>query len=583
VILILVTMVGLGFYLSFSLRQSYLKTLNENLVRQTRLVADAYQLLALHGIQSDEQGTLASRWAGQTGARVTIIAANGLVLADSHEDPSGMDNHANRPEVIQALETGSGSSTRYSVTTGRQTIYTAVAVSLDSGERVVVRLSVPSEQAATNLNELQNFLTGASLLASVVAVLLAIWIASDTTRPVRQLTEVVSRLANSDLSADQIPRSIIPTNSEEISRLVQAFNLMSTRLRSQITALDIERKKNAAVLQEMTDGAVIVDEQGHIQMINHAAEEMFSVQVDHSLGRSLAEALRHHQVVELWQRCLDSQEPTNSLIEISTNRLYLQGQASPLDPFLPGNILLIFQNLTRQRYLETVRRDFISNISHELRTPLASLKALTETLQTGALEDPPAAHRFLQRMETEVDALIQMVAELLELSRIESGRVPIQFRPTRPEDIVFPAVERLRLQAERARLSLHIECPDDLPDILADSTRLEQVMVNLLHNAIKFTNPGGAITVRAYLNLKDSAPEPAVYFSVSDTGVGISSEDLPRIFERFYKTDRARSGGGTGLGLAIARHMVEAHHGRIWADSLEGQGSTFYFYIPRAN
>jgi two-component system phosphate regulon sensor histidine kinase PhoR len=241
---------------------------------------------------------------------------------------------------------------------------------------------------------------------------------------------------------------------------------------------------------------------------------------------------------------------------------------------------MVLTNLSRQRYLETVRRDFVSNISHELRTPLASLKALTETLQSGALDDPPAAQRFLQRMETEVDALTQMVAELLELSRIESGRVPMEMRQTRAQDIITSSVDRLRMQAERARLKLIIDLPEDLPEISADPARLEQVMVNLLHNAIKFTPPGGEICIRARTTVDESTQKPVLIFSVQDTGVGIPADMLPRIFERFYKGDRARSGGGTGLGLAIARHTVEAHQGKIWAESETGKGSTFYFSIP---
>jgi two-component system phosphate regulon sensor histidine kinase PhoR len=230
--------------------------------------------------------------------------------------------------------------------------------------------------------------------------------------------------------------------------------------------------------------------------------------------------------------------------------------------------------LTRVRRLETVRRDFISNVSHELRTPLASLKALTETLQQGALEDPPAARRFLGRIETEVDALTQMAQELLELTRIESGQVPLEFIAAAPQDLLASAVERMRAQAERAGVGLRTECPSGLPEVRTDPPRLEQVLVNLIHNAVKFTRPGGEVVLSAQL-----AGE-FVCFSVRDTGVGISADDLPRIFERFYKADRARSGGGTGLGLSICRHLVEAHGGRIWAESEEGRGSTFYFTLP---
>ncbi len=228
------------------------------------------------------------------------------------------------------------------------------------------------------------------------------------------------------------------------------------------------------------------------------------------------------------------------------------------------------------RRLEMIRRDFVSNVSHELRTPLASLKALTETLQEGALEDPPAARRFLLRMENEIDNLTQMVQELLELSRIESGKVPLKRVSIEPLELASQAVDRMLVQSERAGVQLRLECPAGLPNVSADPTRMEQVIVNLIHNAIKFTPPGGEIVISAYLNTK------VVVFSVQDTGAGIDPELLPRIFERFYKADRSRSSGGTGLGLSIARHMVEAHGGRIWADSKIGQGSTFYFSLPLA-
>jgi two-component system phosphate regulon sensor histidine kinase PhoR len=346
------------------------------------------------------------------------------------------------------------------------------------------------------------------------------------------------------------------------------------------------------VLKEMTDGVVIVDSHGRVSMINPAVESMFAVSQKKVLGKTLAEGFRHHLLVELWEHCKETGQIQSAPLEMPANRLYLQGVASPLSDSLPGSTLLLFQNLTRQRYLETVRRDFISNISHELRTPLASLKALNETLQESALDDPPAARRFLRRMEGEVDSLSQMVAELLELARIESGRVPLQMQPTAPSDIVFKAVERLKLQADRAELQIVLRCPADLPEILADPPRLEQVVVNLLHNAIKYTLPGGTITVSAYTPdnhtqenepaIEEAFEKPTVIFSVKDTGIGIPADDLPRIFERFYKADRARASGGTGLGLAIAKHSIEAHGGKIWAESIEGKGSNFYFYIPQA-
>jgi two-component system phosphate regulon sensor histidine kinase PhoR len=226
-----------------------------------------------------------------------------------------------------------------------------------------------------------------------------------------------------------------------------------------------------------------------------------------------------------------------------------------------------------------MRRDFISNLSHELRSPLAALRAVIETLQDGAVNDPPAAARFLAQAESEVNTMTQMVEELMELSQIESGQVRLRLAPTTVGALIDAPLERMRPQAEAGGLVLAVELPPDLPHVLVDEERVRQVVVNLLHNAIKFTPPGGSIIVSAATGGEE---EDEVIVEVRDTGMGIAKVDLPRVFERFYKSDRARTRahGGTGLGLAIARHIVESHGGRIWVKSKEGKGSSFFFSLP---
>ena len=272
-------------------------------------------------------------------------------------------------------------------------------------------------------------------------------------------------------------------------------------------------------------------------------------------------------------------------VEIPGRHQFLQLIAVP-NEHGSGSLLLV-QDLTRIRRLETVRRDFVSNISHELRTPLASLRALTETLQDGALADRQAAPQFLDQMVKEVDALTQMTQELLDLSRIESGQVELALARTAARDLLYSAAARMQVQAERGGVGLRVECPDDLPELWADPVRLEQVLVNLIHNAVKFTRPGGEVVLSASADTSavrapgGSQPSAMVTVAVRDTGLGIPADDVPRIFERFYQVDKARSGHGTGLGLSIARHIVEAHGGSIWVESLEGRGSTFFFTIPQ--
>ena len=571
IILILLTMLGLGIYLSNFLRQVYLSELESQLANAARLVADDLAITYSDDNSSESLEQAARHWGDLVGARITIIALDGTVVGDSWENRETMYNHSDRAEVIQALASGQGKSIRYSNTTGFEMLYYAILVTAKEQPVAVLRLALPLQAIDTKVANLQRTLAGITLLVAGLATLMTILIANRTTRPIRELTLAADRMASGDLVA-QLPVS----TDDEVGQLSRSLNRMATQLRNEVEALQTERGKLTAILQQMTDGLVMVDEQGVVQMINPAAEAMFGISREQAINQSLAGALRQHQVVELWQRTQQSGGVQTITFEVASKRIYLQGIAASLEQELSGSVLFLFQNLTRQRYLETVRQDFISNVSHELRTPLAALKALTETLSEGALDDPPAARRFLEQMDTEVDSLSLMVTELLELSRIESGRVPLNLKPTHASKILAPAVERLRLQAERAGLEVLLDCPDDLPLVMADYQRLEQVVVNLLHNAIKFTPGGGRIDVSARGALN------TVTFSVKDTGIGIAVDDLPRIFERFFKVDRARSTGGTGLGLAISRHLVEAHGGIIWAESIEGRGSTFSFSIPVA-
>jgi two-component system phosphate regulon sensor histidine kinase PhoR len=381
-------------------------------------------------------------------------------------------------------------------------------------------------------------------------------------RSLKRYAALLRSVANGEKTISDLPEDLPAL--EDFSNTVKTLALA---LRMHTSVVDAERARLAAVLDKMTDGVLIADSSGQIQFANPAIERLF--ETSPAVGRRVVEVLRQHQLVEAWQRGRETGEAQEESVELPARRRFLQLVVLP-DRQTGGSLLLV-QDLTRVRRLETVRRDFISNVSHELRTPLASLKALTETLRDGALEDPNAAPRFLGRIETEVDALTQMATELLELSRIESG---LQRKAVPAATLLLSAAERMRAQVERAGLVLQLENPQDMTEVSADPPRLEQVLVNLIHNAVKFTRPGGEVALAA------QTESEFVRFSVADTGVGIPADDLERIFERFYKADRARSGSGTGLGLSISRHLVEAHGGRIWVESTEGQGSTFYFTIP---
>jgi two-component system phosphate regulon sensor histidine kinase PhoR len=368
----------------------------------------------------------------------------------------------------------------------------------------------------------------------------------------------------------RITPDTLPTDIKQIENLSNAMASLKLTFDLQLSTLDADNARLATVLEQLTDGVIIVDANGLIQFANPAAQKLF--EISDAPGHSVIEVIRNHQLVDAWRRCQQTNEMQSESVELPTRHQFLQLIAIP-DTHASGSLILV-QDLTRVRKLETVRRDFISNISHELRTPLASLKALTETLQNGALSDPEAGPRFLGRINAEVDALTQMAQELLDLSRIESGQVELILAPLAPKNLINSAADRMKMQAERAGLKLSIKCEDDLPNIRADKSRLEQVLVNLIHNAVKFTKPGGEITLTAESTIS------GVRFAVRDSGVGIPSESLSRIFERFYRVDKSRTGSGTGLGLSISKHIIEAHDGKIWAESDERHGSVFYFVIP---
>ncbi len=573
IVLILVVMVGLTIYLSRTTRDAQLEGLETGLLAEARAVAEsAKPFLA----SPTEEGLddLARQWSDILQARVTIIGLDGTVLGESDEDRTQMDNHLNRPEIQQALESGAGISIRYSRTIGRDMMYGAAPIELNGQTVAIARVALPLQQIEANIGRLQRVILTTALLAAAAAVVVAVIIAGRTARSIHRLTQVARRMAAGDLDA-----RLYLAPRDDLGDLTQTFNYMADQLRDRVTDLADEQGRLAAILENMADGMLITDWMGRVTLINPAAVRLLGVDEGEAIGRSFAEVVRHHELIEAWQFGCEKGQENEAAVELARQGPFIRMIVSPLETVGQQSCLVILQDLTRIRRLETVRRDFISNISHELRTPLASLKALVETLRDTALDDPPAAKHFLDLADTEVDALTQMVEELLELTRIESGMVPLRLSLTAVEDIIYPPVDRLRHQAERHHQTLVVDLPGGLPQVLSDAPRAQQVVGNLVHNAIKFTPDRGEISVRAKVG-EDGA---AVTFSVKDNGVGIPAGELPRIFERFYKADRARSSGGTGLGLAIARHLVQAHGGRIWAKSTEGKGSTFYFTLPVAS
>lgn len=434
-------------------------------------------------------------------------------------------------------------------------------------------LSAKAETSGTQVSYMPLFALVFLILAVglLIGLLINIHYTNRHLNVLEDLTNAAKELGEGRFQEIRIPEKM--GQLIEMQELGEALRKTADQTEEQFNALRKEQAMLSAVLDHMTDGVLIADDDGRVQMLNNAAEKLFRIDNEQALGRSVVEVMRHYSLVELWEKTKNG-EPETITMEMGAAHKYLQVVGISLEKDLPGRSMLLFQDLTQTHQLEIVRRDFISNISHELRTPMAGLKAISETLLDGALDDPPVARKFIVRMDSEVDNLSQMVNELLELSRIEAGRSNFEFQRSEPCQLMGKVVDRMTLQAERVGLSLTWDCPPDLPRVFADPGRISQVFVNLIHNAIKFTPNGGHIHLSAWQD------GDKVVFKVSDNGVGIPAKDIGRIFERFYKADRARSGGGTGLGLSICKHIVDAHNGQIWVESEGNVGSNFYFSLP---
>jgi two-component system phosphate regulon sensor histidine kinase PhoR len=569
IVLIVVSMVVLGVYLTSFARDSRLDDLRSHLEQEARIAAEA--ALPLFQGQGGTPDSLAKRLGGEIDSRLTIIALDGTVLGDSIEDPAAMENHADRPEVRDALATGLGESARFSTTLNKQMMYVAVPVSLEGKTLGIARVALPVAEVEKSVNHVTRTIILATAIIAVLAVLAAWLIARTSTRHIRRLTRAARGIASG-----QLTQKIAVSTGDEIGQLARAFNEMSANLKNTVDAISTEKTRLAGVLAAMADGVIMTDAGGNVVLANRAAGRLFDFNEAAVVDRPLIEIVRDHEVDELLKQCLLTGREQAIPFETGTGRRFLRAIAVPLrvESRLNG-VLLLFQDLTELRNLQTMRRELVGNISHELGTPIAGIKAMVETLRRGAIDDKPAAQDFLARIESEADRLAQMVAELTQLSRIESDRAELKMVPVDLNDLVNEVLEELGALAARQQVTLQKELSPDLPSVSADRDRIRQTIVNLVHNAIKFNRAGGKVTASTAFDSK------SVSFTVADTGIGISPDDLPHVFERFYKADKARSGGGSGLGLAIARHTIEAHGGEIRAQSVAGQGSTFTFTLPR--
>jgi two-component system phosphate regulon sensor histidine kinase PhoR len=557
----------MGIYLINFVRDTQTDNLRMSLADEARMTAIASA--PLFGQQNGVLDNLAKQFGKNIDARVTIIAKDGTVLGDSEENPVTMDNHTTRPEVIAALSTGYGESIRFSDTLSIEMMYVAVLIQNDNQVLGISRIALPISDVRNSVNHL-TVVIGLAIGISIILVGFAAWlIARITTRRIREVTFASHKMAAGDLKQNILIRS-----RDEAGELGQAFNEMAGNIRKLVEGISSEQSKLTTVLSNMTDGVIVADKENKIILTNRTAGNLFNFQTETAIGKTVIEATHDHEVAELAKRCLVTNKQLNTQIELTPAGNYLRVIAIPISGNILSGSLLLFQDLTELRNFQTMRRELVGNISHDLRTPLAGIKVMIETLRDGAIDDNNAATDFLNRIENEVDKLTQMVSELTELSRIEAGNVEFKKEPVDLNTLINEAIIQLKPLANKQNVTLNQILSNSLPAVNIDRERLSQTIINLVHNAIKFNRVGGSVTITT------ASDDQTATVKVIDTGIGISKEDLPRIFERFYKADKSRTNIGSGLGLAIAKHTIEAHGGRIWVQSEEGEGSTFGFTIP---
>ena len=503
------------------------------------------------------------------------MAGDGRVLADSARDPKTLLNHANRPELIAAAETGKGTATRASPTLQVDMRYLSLPIDPHARSSAQVRVAVELSTIHRQLVPMRRFLWLLAAVFAIVAVVATYFLARLIADPLVQLTERAQAIA---AGAEQSAASA--HSHDEVGRLAAALDHMQSESAERLRQLRESNQQMSTVLGSMDQGIVAIDTQQRIVLANDASKEFLSFTVNNAVGRPLLEAVRNRALHDIVQKCLEKRAPVQAEIESLTRRRRdLAVRAIPLPGPSTQGVVIVLHDITELQRLENLRRDFLANVSHELKTPLASIKAYAETLRLGAVNDPAHNLRFLERIEEQAERLHQLILDMLQIARVESGEEAFDIRRVS----IDQAVEACRAQhaetAQRKEIQWIIQPPDAALHALADADGLSTILDNLVVNAIKYTPHGGRISLRWW------EEDDYVTLEVVDTGIGIAQEDQARVFERFFRADRARSRdlGGTGLGLSIVKHLCQAFGGSVNLQSQLGQGSTLRISLPAAH
>jgi two-component system phosphate regulon sensor histidine kinase PhoR len=582
-VVVLLCAAAVGFYAVRSARDFYLAHTETELQARAALVRE--QVVPAITADTPQQLESLVRQLGQaSGTRITVIAADrpgvakGEVLADSDPNPSEMENHATRPEFLTALRGRPGQAIRYSDTLRQDMMYVAIPVTEDGRLTTVIRTAVPLTRVNDALASLYGSIAVGAIVAAVLAAVVGFYVSRRISGQMRQIKVGAERLAAGDFTQ----RLFVP-RVEEFASVAESINQMAEDLDDKLRRLTHERNEREAVLASMVEGVLAVDTDERVIAVNAAAARLLDTDPAAAEGKSIQEIVRNPALQHVVAQTLGGHRPVEAdiVMRVGAEERNLQANGTLLHGDDEGDdvgAVVVLNDVTRLKRLEAVRRDFVANVSHELKTPVTSIKGFAETLEDGALDDPSAARRFVRIISGQADRLNSIIEDLLALSTLEqSGDSPLlQLEEADLCDVVAVALEVCGPKAEAKSIELRDDCPGRLLARVSPPL-LEQAVVNLIDNAVKYSAEGATVVV----TLEERGDE--VIVSVIDEGQGVAREHLPRLFERFYRVDKARSRdlGGTGLGLAIVKHVAQIHGGRVSVDSVLGRGSTFRIHLPR--
>ena len=582
-LIILISLTAVSWYASDAMRSFFFAQTADVLETRAKLL-ESRIIKHLSPLNEKSIDLACKKIGGISETRITVVLPSGKVIGDSEENPRSMDNHSDRKEVKAAISGNIGNSIRFSRTLQQKMMYVAVPLVRDNKILGILRTSIPLTSVDNALKSIQRKIVLGGLLIALFAAIISLFVARRITRPLEEMKKSADRFAEGELT-HRLP---VP-DTKEMEALGKAMNQMAAQLDSRIKTAIRQKNELETVLSSMLEGVIAVDMDERIISINQVAARMFNGEPAKFQGQSIQEAIRVSRLQRFIKKALLSVESIieDDIILNNNEEHILNIHSSPLQDAKKKRIgiLVVINDVTKLRRLENVRRDFVANVSHEIKTPLTAIKGFVETLHDGTVEKPEDIERFFGIVIKHINRLDAIVEDLLTLSRIEQKdtgkeedrKKEIKFETGSIKDVIETAIQVCQAKADKKNIQINFNCEKEITARI-DPALLDQAIVNILDNAIKYSEKGNPVYVEC------SSMEKEIIISIKDQGIGIAKNHLPRLFERFYRVDKARSRelGGTGLGLAIVKHIVQSHGGRISVESTPGKGSAFTIHLPRA-